>query len=101
MKLGPNKPKLNDESWMREFVGNLFLRHSLPVDNEHNEVEILDKELFILNELRRRSKCLKLDKASGLDEIPNEVLKSITEIFPDMLLNLFNRCLSEHLFPKI
>lgn len=40
-------------------------------------------------------------KASGLDGVPNEVLTVIVNKSPGPLIEVYNRCISEGIFPKI
>ena len=56
--------------------------------------------LFTLEELRSEAKQLKNNKAAGPDGIPNEVLKVVVETCPNVLLDVFNRCLRQGIFPK-
>lgn len=50
-------------------------------------------------ELRTAARQLKMNTAPGLDRVPNEVLKVITDARPQILLQLYNRCLVEGIFP--
>ncbi|GFW60886.1 reverse transcriptase domain-containing protein [Trichonephila clavipes] len=65
---------------------NEVLFHSFPDDCE-NEVDDCHKEI-------------RIEKAPGPDSIPNEVVKKLHEMYPDLFLTVFNSCLRLKTFPR-
>jgi hypothetical protein len=57
--------------------------------------------LFTVEELRNAANCLSNGKSPGPDGIPIEALKVITRSNPEVLLNMYNHCLKEGVFPKV
>ena len=51
------------------------------------------EELFTLEELKRAGGRLKANTASGIDGVPNEILKDVFRAYPQILLEAFNSCL--------
>ncbi|GFW87436.1 RNA-directed DNA polymerase from mobile element jockey [Trichonephila clavipes] len=66
---------------------NEVLFHSFPDDCE-NEDDDCHKEIRIEK------------KAPGPDSIPNEVVKKLHEMYPDLFLTVFNSCLRLKTFPR-
>ena len=56
------------------------------------------EELFTLEELKRAGGRLKAKTAPGIDGLPNEILKEVIEVYPEILLEVFNSCLREGRF---
>ena len=56
------------------------------------------EDLFSLEELRRACGRLEAHTASGIDGVPNEVLKEVIVVYPEILLEAFNSCLREEKF---
>ena len=52
------------------------------------------------NELTQASKRLKPGKASGLDQITNEMLIILVQLYPDVLCKLFTKILYDNKFPR-
>jgi len=50
-------------------------------------------------ELRQAARSLKTKKAPGVDEVPNKILKRIVELRPGIILDVYNRCITESIFP--
>ena len=65
-------------------------RHEI-LEYENNDTQIFFTEF----ELKAAASALKNQKAPGPDGVPSEVLKIITEIHPQLLLNMYNACLKE------
>ena len=51
-------------------------------------------------ELSQASKRFKPDKASGLDQITNEMLIILVQLYPDVLCKLFTRISYDNTFPR-
>ena len=56
------------------------------------------EELFTLEELKREGRRLKANTLPGIDGLPNEILKEVTGVYPEILLEVFNSCLREGRF---
>ena len=56
------------------------------------------EELFTLEELKRAGGRLKATTAPGIDRLPNEILKEVIGVYPEILLEVFNSCLREGRF---
>lgn len=61
---------------------------------------IITDDKFTIEELALIGKQLKTTKAPGLDGIPNELLKTIIDVYPEILLKVYNACLKERVFFK-
>lgn len=53
---------------------------------------------FSIEELQTAAKSLKPRKAPGPDYIPNEIVRTVVEIWPEVLLEAFNKCVQEGVF---
>ena len=56
------------------------------------------EELFTLEELKRAGGRLKANTVPGIDGVPNEILKEVIGVYPEILLESFNSCLPEGRF---
>ena len=56
------------------------------------------EELFTLEERKRAGGRLKANTAPWIDEVPNEILKEVIVVYPEILLEAFNSCLREGRF---
>ena len=56
-------------------------------------MSVQHEELFTLEELKRAGGRLKADTAPGIDGLPNEILKEVIGVYPEILLEVFNSCL--------
>ena len=54
--------------------------------------------LFTLEELKRAGGRLKANTAPWIDGLPNEILKEVIGVYPEILLEVFNSCLREGRF---
>ena len=66
---------------------------NMPPDN--NEEGNLDYE-FTIEELKKGSDILKNGKATGMDNLSNEMIKCFVEIFPHLTIKLFNDTLKRN-----
>lgn len=100
-KLGARKsfPEL-EESTMENIVETLFPSHELRAD-EPCEVAENYLPFFTQDELQSAASTLKNNKAPGPDGIPSEVLRIIATERPHVLLDMYNSCLSQGVFPEI
>ncbi|GFV75567.1 uncharacterized protein TNCV_2240161 [Trichonephila clavipes] len=106
--------------WVKEIVHrvpcplNEILFHSFPDDCEnedddcHKEIRsdaliytsVTDDPPFTIHEINAVINKLKLKKAPGPDSIPNEVVKKLHEMYPDLFLTVLNSCLRLKTFPR-
>ena len=56
------------------------------------------EELFTLEKLKRAGRRLKANTVSGIDGVPNKILKEMIWAYPEILLEAFNSCLREGRF---
>lgn len=99
-KLGARSPVPDLESdVVTNIVDSLFPTHPLqPATVENTDREPLP--LFTEDELKAAAKSLKANKAPGPDGVPTEVLKLLAIERPNILLSMYNSCLSEGYFPE-
>lgn len=98
-KLGAKAPASDmDEATMQNIVNTLFPAHEKREDLDEEDISGLTP--FTEEELKSAARNLKNKKAPGPDGIPSEVLKEIAETRPGILLKMYNRCLTEGVFPE-
>ena len=56
------------------------------------------EEFFTLEELKRAGGRLKVNKVTGIYGVPNDILKEVIGVYPEILLEAFNSCLREGRF---
>ena len=56
------------------------------------------EELITLEELKRADGRLKANTATGIDGVPNEILKEVIVVYPEILQEAFDSCLQEGRF---
>ncbi|GFX03178.1 putative 115 kDa protein in type-1 retrotransposable element R1DM [Trichonephila clavipes] len=94
---------------------NEVLFHSFPDDCENDDDEDCHKEIrsdalintnvtddppFTIHEINAVINKLKLKKAPDPDSIPNEVVKKLHEMYPDLFQTVFKSCLHLKTFPR-
>ncbi|CAI6376028.1 unnamed protein product [Macrosiphum euphorbiae] len=57
-----------------------------------------ESNLFTMEEIVEAGRSLPRAKAPGPDGVPDEVLRVIVQIRPDLLLNTFNECVKTGIF---
>lgn len=98
-KLGAKNPVNEmDEKTMENIVNTLFPTHDVLTDIPAEDTS--DMTPFTVDELMLAARKLKNRKAPGPDGIPAEVLKEIAGTHPELLLNMYNSCLREGIFPE-
>ena len=96
-KLGAQSPGvLRDVASMEAIVGTLF--HTHPIREDRPREDVGEFPLFNNEELRRAAQSLQNKKAPGPDGSPAEVLKITARVCPEMLLSMYNACLTEGVF---
>ena len=91
-------PSIMEGTTMERIVTSLFPTHPLRPLVDFGRVE--DIPLFSNEELESAVLSLKSNKAPGPDGIPSEALKKVFHIDPRILLNMYNACLTEGVFPS-
>lgn len=91
-KLVRRKPILGitEPTWARHIVMTLFPKHDERPMLPMARYDVTSDLLFGIHELQQAVKRLKCGTAPGPDGIPNEVLKVVAEMWPELLLNTFN-----------
>ena len=98
-KLGAKPATMSDSGTMVQIVDALFPHHP-PRPPDDFEVRRDEIPLFTEAELRRAASILPNKKAPGPDGIPAEVIRVVARNRPDLLLDMYNTCLLEGVFPK-
>lgn len=79
-----------------------IVNHLFPVSRppEYPEIpfSMQESNLFTMEEIAEAGRSLPRGKAPGPDGVPDEVLRVIVQIRPDLLLNTFNECVKTGLF---
>ena len=91
-----NSNCLNKDA-MKKIVDSLFQTH--PPREHQNSKKFAETPLFTIEELERHIVNLPKRKAPGPDGIPNEILTLVYKSHPNLLLDLYNACLQQGVFP--
>ena len=75
-----------------------YINKADKINTTSTHPEILNK-IITLNEITSTIKSLKNGKASSIDMVSNEILKSLDENHLDFINKLFNTCLDFHIYP--
>lgn len=100
LKIRQDIPELNDPAFVEQVIRDLFPPQVTENRERQDDFEFPEDMLFTLEELQSEAKQLKNNKVAGPDGIPNEVLKVVVETCPKVLLDVFNACLRQAVFPK-
>ena len=91
-------PGLDNPDPVKYIVRSLF-HHVEPFQRQGRSFCVAGREeLFTLEELKRAGGRLKANTAPGIDGLPNEILKEVIGVYPEILLEVFNSCLREGRF---
>lgn len=94
------KGDLKDPAIMENIVDTLFPEH--PIRPKRKEKQTVGEiELFTEAELTKAVLSMQNNKAPGSDGLPAELLKAVTKSHSHLLLNVYNSCLEEGMFPDI
>lgn len=99
----PPIPELNTPGRIDKIVRELFPQHQLSRRNKPTPICSQEAKEIAINtdELVTATKTLKKNTAPGPDGITNDVLKCFAKRQPDLLLKIYNKCLTEGHFPII
>lgn len=84
---------------MENIVENLFPIYFVGTRESHAE-SMENTPLLNQEELSTATDSLQSRKAPGPDGIPAEVLTVIAHACPQLLFNMYNRCLDEYVFHR-
>lgn len=98
-KLSAKRPaKQMDPQTMQNIVTFLFPQNNAPEERLRPR-EIPHIPLFTQKDLEDAARKLKANKAPGPDGIPAEIIKEVALKRPQMMLQMYNSCLQEGIFP--
>jgi hypothetical protein len=63
-------------------------------------VDTVDDKEFTLEEIRNTIESMGNKKAPGEDGVTSEIYKSSSEIFPNYITAMYNKCLRRGVFPE-
>ena len=91
-------PGLDNPDQVKYIVRSLF-PHVEPFQRQdRSSCVVRGEEFFTLEEQKRAGGRLKANTAPGIDGLPNEILKDVIGVYPEILLEVFNSCLREGRF---
>lgn len=93
-------PGITEPSWVRQIVADLFPMYEERPKLPATVSGVAPDLLFSEEELRQCTKSLRCGAAPEPDGIPNEVLKLVADVWPELLLDVFNGCLQQGCFPN-
>lgn len=92
-------PGLSCPTRMSTIVTALFPTHERRTRIERQDVNTpVQTELFEIGELLEAGTQLQSGKSPGPDNIPNEIIRVVMEVWPELLLETFNSCLNKGVF---
>ncbi|KAL4153928.1 hypothetical protein QTP88_001761 [Uroleucon formosanum] len=82
----------------------LIIQGLFPVNEERDTMQwpqnLPEDAHFTITELRYATSQLKNSVSPGPDRVPNEAMKILSRLHPEVLLNLYNKCIDLGRFPK-
>lgn len=91
---------INEPKWAKQIVTTLFPTETQKHFNNCKMTTGNNFNPFSNEELMKASKKLKIGKSPGPDGIPNEALKLTVQFWPELLLDTYNTCFKNGIFPK-
>lgn len=100
-KFGGRKPipGIKDPTWAAEIVETLFPLDKEGLNYRPNSISVGQIQPFTAEELGCAIAKLKTGKSPGPDGIPNEAIRLVAELWPELLITTFNKCLMNGVFP--
>ena len=89
---------LDNPDRVKYIVRSLFPHVEPSQRQDRSSWVVRHEELFTLEELKRAGGRLKANTAPGIAGLPNEILKEVFGVYPEILLEVFNSCLREGRF---
>ncbi|XP_043275310.1 uncharacterized protein [Venturia canescens] len=89
--------QLKDAETAGRIVDGLFLTHPIRT-NVTDDADVPASPVFIAEELTRATKAMKTGKVPGPDGVPAENLRVVARLRPEILLDLYNTCLTTGTF---
>ena len=86
---------MSPKSLSEHFKSILNSKRNLEIPSESSKIGKLDYP-FSSEELENATKSLKPGKASGIDDLSNEMIQAFFEIYPHIILTLFNNILDKN-----
>lgn len=101
-KIGNRKPipGIKEPNWAAEIVKSLFPVNTRGLIGSPKLVPTVNITPFNIDELLAECKKLKNGKSPGPDGIPNEALRLVSETWPELLLQSFNACVQNGVYPQ-
>jgi len=98
----PPIPELNATGRIEHIVNGLFPQHPRREISTwyHNPLLVETHPKIDLAELKSAAGRLRNKIAPGIDGIPNEAVKAIVALNPNVILSVYNSCLTEWIFPR-
>ncbi|KAL4104668.1 hypothetical protein QTP88_019950 [Uroleucon formosanum] len=82
----------------------LIIQGLFPVNEERDTMQwpqnLPEDAHFTITELKYATSQLKNSVSPGPDRVPNEAMKILSRLHPEVLLNLYNKCIDLGRFPK-
>ncbi|XP_043267691.1 uncharacterized protein [Venturia canescens] len=89
--------ELKDAETAGRIVDGLFPTHPIRT-NATDDADVPAPPVFVAEELTRATKAMKSGKAPGPDGVPAEILRLVARLRPEILLDLYNTCLTTGTF---
>ena len=86
-------PGLDNPDRVKYIVQSLFPHVESFLRQDRSSYVVRREELFTLEKLKRAGGRLKANTAPGIDGVPNEILKEVIVVYPEIFLETFNSCL--------
>ena len=83
-------PGQDNPDRVKYIVRSLFPHVESFLRQDRSSCVVHREELFTFEELKRADGRLKANTAPGIDGVPNEILKEVIVVYPEILLEAFN-----------
>ncbi|XP_043272051.1 uncharacterized protein [Venturia canescens] len=91
--------ELKDAETAGRIVDGLFPTHPIRTNvNVTDDADVPAPPVFVAEELTRATKAMKTGKTPGPDGVPAEILRLVARLRPEILLDLYNTCLTTGTF---
>ena len=91
-------PGLDNTDRVKYIVRSLFPHVETFLRQNRSSCMVRREEPFTLEKLKREGVRFKVNTAPEIDGVPNEILKEVIVVYPEILLEAFNSCLLEGKF---